>query len=63
MIQKFILGLFDNPYIDVENATKVVGRADFKKLGEDTQRRSMTLLKNDLKLFSFFSVGNSNLNI
>lgn len=48
--QKFILGLFDNPYVDVDNATKIVGRADFKKLGEDTQRRSMTLLKNDLKL-------------
>jgi beta-glucosidase len=48
--QKFILGLFDDPYIDVENATKIVGREDFKKLGEDTQRRSMTLLKNDLKL-------------
>jgi beta-glucosidase len=48
--QKFILGLFDNPYVDIENATKIVGREDFKKLGEDTQRRSMTLLKNDLKL-------------
>jgi beta-glucosidase len=48
--QKFILGLFDNPYIDVDNATKIVGRDDFRKLGEITQRRSMTLLKNDIKL-------------
>ncbi|WP_185963149.1 glycoside hydrolase family 3 protein [Flavobacterium gawalongense] len=48
--QKFILGLFDNPYIDVDSATKIVGRDDFRKLGETTQRRSMTLLKNDIKL-------------
>lgn len=48
--QKFILGLFDNPYIDVDNATKIVGRDDFRKLGETTQLRSMTLLKNDIKL-------------
>ena len=48
--QKFILGLFDNPYVDVEKATQIVGRPDFKKLGEETQRRSMTLLKNDIKL-------------
>lgn len=44
--QKFALGLFDNPYVDVEHALKTVGRADFKALGEATQRRSFTLLKN-----------------
>ncbi|WP_369753837.1 glycoside hydrolase family 3 protein [Flavobacterium sp. WC2409] len=48
--QKFTLGLFDNPYVDVEKATQIVGRADFRKLGNETQRRSMTLLKNDIKL-------------
>ncbi|WP_369765075.1 glycoside hydrolase family 3 protein [Flavobacterium sp. WC2429] len=48
--QKFTLGLFDNPYVDVEKATQIVGRADFRKLGDETQRRSMTLLKNDIKL-------------
>ena len=48
--QKFILGLFDNPYVDVEKATQIVGRADFKKLGNETQRRSMTLLKNEINL-------------
>ncbi len=45
--QKFTLGLFENPYIDVENALKVVGRADFKAAGEVAQRRSFTLLKNE----------------
>lgn len=48
--QKFTLGLFDNPYVDVEKATQTVGRSDFRKLGDETQRRSMTLLKNDIKL-------------
>ncbi|MFD1818263.1 beta-glucosidase [Pseudarcicella hirudinis] len=48
--QKFILGLFDNPFVDVEKASQIVGRADFKKLGEATQRRAMTLLKNDNNL-------------
>jgi beta-glucosidase len=44
--QKFQLGLFDNPYLDVEKSIQIVGRADFMKLGEATQRRAMTLLKN-----------------
>ena len=44
--QKFVLGLFDHPYVDVEQALKTVGRADFKAAGEVAQRRSFTLLKN-----------------
>lgn len=48
--QKFALGLFDNPYVDVEKATQIVGQEAFKALGEATQRRSMTLLKNEAKL-------------
>jgi beta-glucosidase len=48
--QKFALGLFDNPYVDVEKATQIVGKEAFKALGEATQRRSMTLLKNEAKL-------------
>ncbi len=45
--QKFTLGLFDNPFVDVEKATQIVGKPEWKKLGEATQRRSITLLKND----------------
>jgi beta-glucosidase len=45
--QKFVLGLFDNPYVDVDKATEIVGRADWKKRGDETQRRAYTLLKND----------------
>jgi beta-glucosidase len=45
--QKFVLGLFDNPYIDVEKATQIVGKDEFKLAGDIAQRRSITLLKND----------------
>ena len=44
---KFRLGLFDNPFVDVENAVKVVGNAKFKAAGDLAQRKSIVLLKND----------------
>ncbi|NCI48097.1 glycoside hydrolase family 3 protein [Sediminibacterium sp. WSJ-3] len=44
--QKFELGLFDNPFVDVEQAEKTVGKPAFVKAGEDAQRRAMVLLKN-----------------
>ncbi|SHH98440.1 beta-glucosidase [Chryseolinea serpens] len=47
--QKFELGLFDNPYVDVDKATQIVGKEEFKKAGEVAQRRAITLLKNDAK--------------
>lgn len=43
---KFRLGLFDNPYVDVAKAVALVGREDFKSLGAATQRKSLVLLKN-----------------
>jgi beta-glucosidase len=44
---KFRLGLFDDPYVDVDAAEEVVGRAEFRARGELAQRRSIVLLKND----------------
>jgi beta-glucosidase len=44
---KFRMGLFENPYVDVENAIKVVGNAKFKAAGDLAQRKSIVLLKND----------------
>jgi len=44
--QKFQLGLFDDPFVDPAQAQNVIGRADFRKAGEDAQRRAVTLLKN-----------------
>ena len=45
--EKFVLGLFDDPYLDVDKAEKVVGNADFRKVGELAQRKSIVLLKNE----------------
>lgn len=44
--EKFSLGLFDNPFLDIEAAGEIVGRADFVQEGELAQRRSITLLTN-----------------
>lgn len=45
--EKFRLGLFDNPYLDVDAAEKIVGNPGFRKAGELAQRKSIVLLKND----------------
>jgi beta-glucosidase len=44
--EKFVLGLFDNPYVDPDQAEAIVGRADFMAAGEAAQRQAITLLKN-----------------
>jgi len=44
---KFRLGLFDNPYLDVDAAEKIVGQPEFRKVGELAQRKSIVLLKNE----------------
>jgi beta-glucosidase len=46
--EKFVLGLFDNPYLDPDLAEKTVGKAEFKAAGELAQRKSIVLLKNGL---------------
>jgi beta-glucosidase len=43
---KFILGLFDDPYVDVSEAEKIAGRADFRKKGREAQAKAVVLLKN-----------------
>lgn len=47
MKEKFELGLFDNPFVDVDEAERIVGNEDFSRLGNETQRRALTLLTND----------------
>ena len=44
--QKFQLGLFDNPFLDIEQVPQVLGRADFQAAADLSQRRAMTLLEN-----------------
>jgi beta-glucosidase len=47
MKMKFRMGLFDNPFIEVEKAVSTVGKPEFKAAGELAQRKSIVLLKND----------------
>jgi beta-glucosidase len=43
---KFRLGLFDNPFVDVDAAERIVGSAEFCEAGAAAQRRSIVLLRN-----------------
>jgi len=43
---KFVLGLFDDPYLDPEAAERIVGHPSFREAGARAQRRSIVLLKN-----------------
>ncbi|ROP74047.1 glycoside hydrolase family 3 protein [Curtobacterium sp. PhB115] len=45
--EKFRLGLFEDPYVDVDRAAEVVGRADFVAAGDAAQRAALTVLRND----------------
>jgi beta-glucosidase len=47
LLEKFRLGLLDNPYLDVNAAEKIVGQAEFRQAGELAQRKSLVLLKNE----------------
>lgn len=42
----FQVGLFENPYINPDESTKIAGNADFMKAGYDAQLKSIVLLKN-----------------
>lgn len=44
---KFILGLFDNPYVDEAKASRIAGNEAFMEKGRDAQARSMVVLKNE----------------
>ncbi|RPI90487.1 MAG: glycoside hydrolase family 3 protein, partial [Chloroflexi bacterium] len=44
---KFILGLFDNPFVDVEAAERIVGNPEFRQAGALAQRKSIVMLKNE----------------
>ncbi len=44
---KFELGLFDNPYVNIEKASRIVRNETFVKKGKEAQRQSLVLLKNE----------------
>ncbi len=44
---KFLAGLFDNPYVDLDRAGKEVGAGHAREISREVARQSITLLKND----------------
>ena len=46
LLNVFRLGLFENPYLDVEATKATVGKPDFMKAGYEAQLRSIVMLKN-----------------
>lgn len=42
----FRVGIFENPYLDVENTKQTVGKPEFMAAGYEAQLKSMVLLKN-----------------
>lgn len=49
LLVKFQLGLFDDPYVDVDEAERIVGNPEFRARGEEAQSRSLTILVNDAR--------------
>lgn len=48
--EKFELGIFENPYVDVEAADQIVGNADFQERANLALRKSIVLLRNEENL-------------
>lgn len=46
LLQKFELGLFENPYVDEDRADSIVGNPEFIAQAEDAQSKSLVLLEN-----------------
>jgi beta-glucosidase len=44
---KFLLGLFENPYVDAERTARVTNSQAHRQLAAEAARRSITLLKNE----------------
>jgi beta-glucosidase len=47
---KFLLGLFENPYVDPDRAVKVTNSPKHRELAAEAARRSIVLLKNENNL-------------
>ncbi len=49
LMEKFALGLFENPYVDEDAAEKMVGNAKFQEKADLAFRKSVVLLRNEAK--------------
>jgi beta-glucosidase len=45
--EKFLLGLFDNPFVNPAESEKIVGQEYFVRKGQEAQRKAYTLLSNN----------------
>lgn len=50
----FNLGLFENPYLDVEETKSIVGSADLMEAGYNAQLKSVVMLKNENNIISAY---------
>lgn len=57
MVQKFEMGLFDNPYVDPDRAEALVNNAEFRAAALDAQRRALVVLENRDKLLPLRPTG------
>ena len=46
LIEKFQLGIFENPYVDVTKSTEIIGNENFRKKADEALRKSIVLLRN-----------------
>lgn len=46
LLEKFKLGLFENPYVDVDAAERIVGKQEFQDQADLALRKSIVLLRN-----------------
>lgn len=53
LMEKFELGLFENPYVDEDAAEKIVGNAKFQASANLAMRKSIVLLRNETQLLPF----------
>ncbi len=49
LMEKFQLGLFENPYVEAEAASSIIGQASFQKKADLAMRKSIVLLRNETK--------------
>ena len=49
LLEKFELGLFENPYVDEDAAERIVGSAAFQARADVAHRKSIVLLRNETK--------------
>ena len=57
LLVKFRLGLFDDPYVDEDEAERIVGAAEFRAEGERAQAESVTVLQNRERTLPLFRDG------